>query len=82
MKPNTYYRRPDFLVGTVNSHGHFAHALPNQLTAEAEFHQQRIRDALAEISAEPITAKRVYYACLKWGVCARHVLKQLGRAAR
>ncbi len=80
MKPNTYYRRPDRLVGEVDPRGRFSHPVYNQLMAETWFYHQRLQDAAEEIRELPAlerTAKALYLVSLRWGVSGVQLMKQL-----
>lgn len=79
MKPHSYYRRPDRLVGIIDRNGRFAHALTDQLTAEEGFTVQRLKEACRELckTSGDLTARAVFYTALRWGVSGQQLAHEL-----
>lgn len=77
MKPNTYYRRPDLLVGLTDKKGRFSHAVRNQIQGETSFHEQRLSHAAIEFRKGHASAKRLVSLADYWRVIPQRLLKAI-----
>lgn len=82
MKPHTYYRLPNGMVGLADEKGRFQSAVFNQMAAETEFHRQRVADAAHELAISIVSARMLAQAADSWRGRPGALLKLVFRRKR